>query len=126
VTPWWRLSAGVTHLSNDFHVVDDRVDLIPRNSLGADPKWQFVGSSDMDLTPRLRLTLDVRGVGPLDLPPDVPGYVEAGGRLGYDLSDRVELFVAGRNLLHRTHLENGDASAQLIKRSIYAGTRLRF
>jgi hypothetical protein len=107
-------------------VVDDRVDLFPRNSLGADPKWQFVGSSDMDLTPKLRLTLDLRGVGPLDLPPDVPGYVEAGGKLGYALDERVELFLAARNLLHRTHLENGDGSAQLIKRSVYARTRLRF
>ena len=33
----------------------------------------------MDLTPKLRLTLDVRGVGALDLAPRVPGYVEAGG-----------------------------------------------
>ncbi len=126
VTPWWRLSLGATTLHNDFHVVDHRVDLIPRNSLGADPKWQVVGSSDLDLTPKLRLTLDLRGVGALDLPPDVPGYVEAGGKLGYSLSDRIELFVAARNLLHRTHLENGDPAAQLIKRSIYAGTRLRF
>jgi iron complex outermembrane receptor protein len=126
VTPWWRLSLGASHLHNNFELIDGRVDLFPRNSLGADPKWQFVGSSDMDLTPRLRLTLDVRSVGPLDLPPDVPGYVETGGRLGYDLSERIELFVAARNLLHRTHLENGDGSAQLIKRSLYAGTRLRF
>ena len=46
--------------------------------------------------------------------------------LAYALTDRVELFVTGRNLLHHTHLENGDASAQLVKRSVYAGTRLRF
>jgi iron complex outermembrane receptor protein len=126
VTPWWRLSLGATTLHKNFHVLDDRVDLIPRNSLGADPRWQVVGSSDIDLTPKLRLTLDVRGVAPLDLPPHVPGYVDAGGKLGYDLSERVELFVAARNLLHHTHLENGDPSAQLVKRSIYAGTRLRF
>jgi iron complex outermembrane recepter protein len=127
VTPWWRLSLGATTLHKNFHVVDDRVDLEPRNSLGADPHWQVVGSSDMDLTPKLRLTLDVRGVGPLDLPPHVPGYVEAGGQLGYALTDRIELFVAGQNLLHGTHLENGDSdSAQLVRRSIYAGTRLRF
>jgi iron complex outermembrane receptor protein len=126
VTPWWRLSLGASTLHNNFSVVSDRVDLFPRNSLGADPKWQFVGSSDMDLTPKLRLTVDLRGVGPLDLPPDVDGYVEAGSKLGYDLSDHVELFVAARNLLHRTHVENGDGAAQLIKRSIYAGTRLRF
>jgi iron complex outermembrane receptor protein len=127
VRPWWRLALGVTTLHKNFHVVDDRIDLIPRNSLGADPHWQVVGSSDMDLTNKLKLTLDVRGVGPLDQPPRVPGYVEAGGQLGYGLSDRIELFLAARNLLHRTHLENGDpGAAQLVKRSIYAGTRLRF
>jgi iron complex outermembrane receptor protein len=127
VTPWWRLSLGATTLHKDLHVIDDRVDLQPRNSLGADPKWQAVASSDMDLSPRLKLTLDARAVGPLDLPPDVDGYVEAGGQLSYDLTDSVELFVAGRNLIQRTHRENGDAgSAQLARRTIYAGTRLRF
>jgi iron complex outermembrane receptor protein len=127
VTPWWRLSLGVSTLHKNFHVIDDRTDLQPRNSLGADPHWQVVGSSDMDLTPKLRLTLDMRGVGPLDLPPHVPGYFEAGGQLSYELMDRLELFLAGRNLVHRTHLENGDpGAAQFAKRTIYAGARARF
>ena len=127
VTPWWQLSLGVTTLHKNFHLLDDRMDLQPRNSLGADPRWQVVGSSDMELTPRLSLTIDARDVAPLDLPPAVPGYADAGARLAYDFNDRVELFVAGRNLVHRTHAENGDpGGAQLSKRSIYAGTRLRF
>ncbi|MGE5563018.1 MAG: TonB-dependent receptor plug domain-containing protein [Bacillota bacterium] len=127
VAPWWRLSLGATTLHKSFHLMGDRVDLQPRNSLGADPHWQVIGSSDMDLTPKLRLTLDVRGVARLDIPPAVPGYVDAGGSLGYDFNDRVELFVAARNLLHRTHLENGDpGAAQLARRSIYAGARLHF
>jgi hypothetical protein len=43
------------------------------------------------------------------------------------VNSRIELFLAGRNMLHETHEENGDpGSAQLAKRSIYAGTRLRF
>ena len=127
VTPWWRLSLGASTLHKNFHLLDDRVDIQPRNSLGADPHWQVVGSSDMNFTPKLKLTLDVRGVGPLDLPPAVPGYVDAGGKLGFAVNDRVELFVAARNLLHETHPENGDpGAAQLAKRSIYAGTRLRF
>lgn len=126
VTPWWRLSFGVSTLHKNFHVVDDRVDLQPRNSLGADPRWRVIGCSDMDLTPKLRLTLDMRGVGALDLPPRVPGYVEAGGQLDYALTNHLELFVAGRNLIHRTHLENGDPAAQLAKRAIYAGARTRF
>jgi iron complex outermembrane recepter protein len=127
LTRWWRVSLGATTLHKNFHVIDERVDLQPRNSLGADPHWQVVGSSDMDLTRKLRLTLDIRGVRPLDLPPHVPSYVEAGGQLAYALTDRIELFVAGQNLIHGTHLENGDpGQAQLARRSIYAGTRLRF
>jgi iron complex outermembrane receptor protein len=127
IRAWWRLSLGATALHKDFHVVDSRVDLQPRNSLGADPHWQVVASSDMDLAPKVKLTLDVRGVGALDLPPAVPGYVEAGGQLAYDVTDQVELFVAARNLLHRTHLENGDpGAAQFARRTVFAGTRLRF
>jgi iron complex outermembrane receptor protein len=127
VTPWWRISLGATTLHKNFHLLDDRVDLQPRNSLGVDPHWQVVGSSDMELTPRLKLTLDVRGVGELDLEPRVPGYVEASGQIAYDLTEGIELFVAGRNLLHQAHLENGDPGAsQRARRSIYAGSRLRF
>jgi iron complex outermembrane recepter protein len=127
VTPWWRLSLGGSTLHKNFHVIGNRTDLQPRNSLGADPHWQLVGSSDMDLTQRLRLTLEVRGVGALDLPPAVPAYVEAGGQLSYQLRDGIELFLAGRNLLHRTHLENGDPSAaQLARRTLFAGARARF
>ena len=127
MTPWWRLSLGATTLHKNFHVVGDRVDLQPVNSLGVDPRWQVVGSSDMDLTDRLKLNLNVRAVDDLDLAPEVDSYVEAGGKLGYELTDLVELFVAGRNLVHRTHLENGDRGAsQRATRSIYAGTRLRF
>ena len=106
---------------------DGRTDLQPRNSLGVDPNWQVKATSQMELTPKLKLTLDVRGVDELDLPPEVPGYVEAGGQLAYAVRNGVDVFVAGRNLLHRTHRENGDpAASQLAKRSIYLGTRLRF
>ena len=127
VAPWWRLTLGGSALHKDLHLKDGRRDLQPRNSLGVDPDWQIAGSSQMDLTPKLKLTLDVRAVDELDLPPEVPGYVEAGGQLAYALRNGVDLFVAGRNLLHRTHRENGDpAASQLAKRSIYAGTRLRF
>jgi iron complex outermembrane receptor protein len=127
VRPWWRLSLGASALHKNFDVADDRIDLAPRNSLGADPHWQVIGSSQMDLTPRLRFTLDMRGVGKLDLPPRVGSYVEAGGQLGYDVSERIELYVSGRNLLHRTHAENGDpGGSQVARRSLYLGTRLRF
>lgn len=127
LAPWWRLSLGVATLWKDFHTKDGRVDLAPRNSLGIDPKWQVLARSQFDIAPGLRLTLNGRAVGELQQDPGLDGYAEAGGQLSYDLTDEIELFVAGRNLLHRTHAENDDTGAgQLAKRSLYAGTRLRF
>ena len=74
------------------------------------------------------MTLDVglRAVDGLETP-DISGYVEADARLGWTVSDQLELFVAGSNLLHRTHAESNDANrAQLAERSVHVGTRIRF
>ena len=130
VAPWWRLWVGTATLWKDLGPKDGHLDLAPRNTLGNDPNWQIQVRSDFELAPRLRLTLNGRAVGPIELSPadaapDVDGYVEAGGRLAYRIDDRIELFVAGRNLLHRTHIENNDpAAGQAPKRVINAGVRL--
>jgi hypothetical protein len=43
------------------------------------------------------------------------------------VTDDIELFVAGRNLLQETHLESNDPDqGQRAQRSIVAGSRLRF
>jgi hypothetical protein len=43
------------------------------------------------------------------------------------LAQAAALFIAGRNLLHRIHLETDDAQrAQRIERSVFWGTRVRF
>jgi outer membrane receptor for ferric coprogen and ferric-rhodotorulic acid len=75
--------------------------------------------------PRLELTVNARAVGRIDMNPEIGGYAEVDGRLAYQASDAIELFVAGRNLLHRTHAEHNDPAAQLARRSLYAGARLR-
>ena len=47
----------------------------------------------------------------------ISDYVEVDGRLAFTLSDQLELFLAGRNLLRRTHAESGDpCRAQLLCR----------
>jgi iron complex outermembrane receptor protein len=125
--PWWRASLGVTTLWKDLHDKPGHTELIPRNSLGNDPRWQVTGRSDFDLTSRLQLSLDARAVGRIEQDPEIGSYVEAGGQLSYQASRQIELFVAGRNLLHRTHVESNDPSgAQLARRTIYAGARARF
>ena len=125
--PWWRLSLGVATVWKDFEVREGHVDLADKASLGADPNYQVTANSHFELAPGLQLTINARGVDELDRGLDVDSYVEAGGRLGYQLSETLEIYVAGRNLLHRTHAENNDPDqAQLAKRSLYAGARVRF
>jgi iron complex outermembrane recepter protein len=127
IAPWWRVALGGSTLWKDLHDKPGHTELIPRNSLGNDPPWQVIGRSDFDLSSRLHLDLRARAVGPIRQAPRIDSYVEAGGQLSYDVAQRIELFVAGRNLLHRTHEESNDPdSAQLAKRMIWAGARARF
>lgn len=59
--------------------------------------------------------------------PAVEGFVEADARIGWRISDTLELYVAGTSLLHRSHDESAyDNSGQLVERSLHAGTRVRF
>jgi iron complex outermembrane receptor protein len=125
VTRWWRAGFGVATLSKHLKVKDGRVDLNRRNALGNDPEWQVRLHSQFDLLPRLALTLNGRAVGKIDMDPEIGGYTELDGRLAYQASDAIELFVAGRNLLHQTHAEHNDPLSQLARRSLYAGARLR-
>ena len=127
ITPWWRGSIGVSTLFKDLHDKPGHVELIPRNSLGNDPEWQVLGKSDFELGKRLQLTLDARAVGRIRQAPEIGSYVEAGGELSFAATRRISLFVAGRNLLHRTHEESNDpGAAQLARRTIAAGARARF
>ena len=125
VTRWWRAGFGLATLKKDLDVAAGRTDLARRNALGNDPQWQVRAHSHFNLAPRLELTLNARAVGGIDMNPEIGGYAELDGRLAYRASDTIELFVAGRNLLHKTHAEHNDGSAQLARRSLYAGARLR-
>lgn len=125
--PWWRLDLGLAALWKDFRLDPGHVDLAQRDSLGHDPDYQLLARSHMNLTERLQLNVGVRLVGEIDTPPRLGSHVEADARVAYRLSDSIELYVAGSNLLHRTHAESNDPQrAQLPQRSVYGGTRLRF
>ncbi|HEX8307250.1 MAG TPA: TonB-dependent receptor [Allosphingosinicella sp.] len=122
----WRASLGVAALDKDFHLKNGAVDLADRASLGADPSYQVIARSEIDLTDRLQLDLGMRGVDDL-ASSGMGGYVEADARLAFRVTDSVELYAAGNNLLHKSHLESNDAGrAQRIERSVCLGTRLRF
>jgi iron complex outermembrane receptor protein len=123
---WWRLSAGVSLLSKHFHLEPGTTDISGAAALGQDPDYQLLLRSSMNLRSNLVLGAGLRAVGGLETPA-TGSYVEADARLGWAVSDQVELFVAGNNLLHRSHVESNDANrAQRAERSAYLGTRLRF
>jgi iron complex outermembrane receptor protein len=126
LTERWRASLGVATLGKHFRLKDGAVDLAGRASLGADPDYQILARSQLDLTDRLQLDIGLRAVDDLGAS-GVGDYVEADARLSWRFSDLVELYAAGSNLLHDRHVESNDAGrAQSVPRSLYLGTRLRF
>jgi iron complex outermembrane receptor protein len=127
LTDGWRVSLGGTRLWKDFAVKDGRLDLAGQAALGDDPKWQVKAGTQIDLGETLRLHLNGRWVGGIATAPSIPSYAEASGQLAWAVTDLLELFVAGRNLLGRTHLESNDQNqGQRAQRSLYGGSRIRF
>jgi hypothetical protein len=123
----WRFSLGGTRLWKDFQVKEGRSDLANLAALGDDPRWQIKAGTQIDISDDVQLTLNGRWIGVIHAAPRIPSYVEASGRVAWTATDRIELFVAGRNMLHVTHLESNDLNqGQRPQRSIIAGSRLRF
>jgi len=124
--PWWRLSAGASLLAKDFRLEAGGTDISGRAALGRDPDYQLMLRSSMDLADNVTLDVGLRAVDGLEAPP-VDGYVEADARIGWTVADNLELFVAGNNLLHRSHAESNDAQrAQRAERNVHLGARIRF
>lgn len=96
-----------------------------RASLGADPHYQAVARSQIDLTGGLQLDSALRGVDDLGAS-GLGRYDEGDARPAWRVSEPIELYVAGADLLHRSHVESNDSGrAQRIERGVYIGTRLR-
>lgn len=126
LAPWWRVSFGLATLHKDFHLKPGSFDLGARNSLGADPDYQVQARTRLQLSDDVSFDAGLRGMDDLGRT-GIGGYVEADARLGWQVSDHLELYAAGNNLLHRTHAESSDVQrAQLAERSIYLGTRILF
>ena len=79
----------------------------------------------MNLGPDVTLDADLRYVGVLPNP-HVPAYVELDASVGWNVSDRVRLSLAGFNLLHARHQEFPAPEASAVPRSFSAGMQWRF
>ncbi|MGH8229118.1 MAG: TonB-dependent receptor plug domain-containing protein, partial [Steroidobacteraceae bacterium] len=130
VLGWWRLHAGYDLLREDLRVQPGGTDTTGGHNETADPPHQVSLRSSMDLPHRLTLDASLRWVdafemddGPTDGPVvgTVPSYFELGLRLGWHVTDRLELSVVGQNLLHPYHVEYGYPSDSRVEigRSVY-------
>ena len=122
--PWWTLSAGATLLKEDFHFKSGATaPFVGAAQNGIDPGHWLTLRSSMNLGRRVMFDLDLRTVAKLDGSTGVPAYTELGGRLAWNVADRLALVLSGANLLHKRHLEypGGDE----ISRKILVGLQWR-
>ncbi len=125
-TDWWRLSIGAAALEKDFELELGATNLADPPSTGNDPSYQIMLRSQMTLGERGSLDARLRHVD--DLPsPAVPAYTELNARLGYYITERIELSIAGVNLLDKSHPETSAVAApQEIRRGVHIGLRWGF
>jgi iron complex outermembrane receptor protein len=125
---WLRLQPGIDLLRENLHVKPGETDIAGfQTSAGHDPGHQFFLKAFVDLPHNLNLFIAARQIGALDNVP-VNGYLEMDASLGWHITPRVELSIAGFNLLHASHVEtfNDPATTVAIPRSVYARLRVKF
>lgn len=124
VTPTWRLSAGASTLTKDYDATPTPDDISGLISIGDDPDYQLLLRSQHDLTEAVELDVRLRAVDDLRV---VEGYVEADVRLGWRLTDTLELSLTGQNLIEDRRVETGDAvRGRAFGRSVFAALQARF
>jgi iron complex outermembrane receptor protein len=129
LTADWRLSGGFTALGKDFRRSPGSSDISKLAAQGHDPALQASVRSQMRISPSLSLDTRLRYVSrtPKELTGgymDAPAYSEADARLAWQVNDRVELSVAGVNLLDAAHPEATEPRRTEARRSIQAGARV--
>jgi iron complex outermembrane receptor protein len=125
---FWLLAGGVTWLHEDLRLKAGSTDPVgvDNPTLRNDPEYQWQLRSSFDLPRNLQLDLQLRRVDALPNP-QVPAYTDLDVRLAWLVAERLELAIAGRNLLHRRHPEYGDvATRSEIERSVYGQMRWHF
>lgn len=127
VTEPWRLIAGYTLLEEELRVRPGRSDISGGQGEAFDPRHQFQLRSALELGV-LELNLwfryvdevgntSARGFGV------VPAYTTLDVRIGWTVTDMLELSIVGQNLLDSQHPEFGTNE---IERSVYGKATWRF
>jgi iron complex outermembrane recepter protein len=133
VADFWSLHAGYDFLRESLHVRAGQFDLNNAMNETADPRHQVSVRSSMNLASHVELDASLRWVDSLRInngpaTGEVPSYFELDTRIGWHVSDRLELAVVGQNLLHEHHPEYGFPSPvrEEIERSVFGKISWRY
>ena len=111
-------------LEKDFPNPGAPRDITALISAGDDPRYQVLLRSQSQISDALELDVRLRAVDALAA---VDAYVEADARLGWRLSETLEVSVTGQNLLSDRRVETGDPNrARAFGRSVHAALRVSF
>ena len=123
VAAWWRLAGGYSALDKHLKFETGSSLVLGVMQAGDDPKHQASLKSSMDLGRDVTLDAAVRYVSALPNP-RIPSYVQLDSRIAWNISDRVQVALSGRNLLHERRQEFPEGA--YIPRSVYVDMQLRF
>ncbi len=129
---WWSVFSSYNYLHTDIRVKKGHTDFNNAYNETADPSWQYTLRSSFDLPFHLSISPAFRWVDNLTInnagvPEKVPAYAELDGSISWEPWDAFQLSVAGRNLLHGSHVEYGlPGSRVAIQRSVYVKLAMRF
>jgi iron complex outermembrane receptor protein len=119
VTPWWRLDAGFTTLSEDITARPGHVDVAGVGQISNDPRHTAQLRSSWDVGPAWEVDVAVRNVGHLPNY-DVPAYTVVDGRVGWRLRRDVDVSFVVQNAFDRDYSELGTAGSRAVfRRSWY-------
>jgi len=122
-TSWWRIAGGYSTLDKHLEFEPGANRALGVMQAGDDPKHQASLKSSMDLGRAVTLDAAVRYVGALP-DPHIPSYVQLDGRVAWNISDRAQLSLSGRNLLHDRRQEFPEGA--YVPRSVNVDMLLRF
>ena len=127
---WWKLRADYSLLFAKTHLQEGSADTrSERSAEGSSPRNQASLRSAMDLGRGVELDAALRYVDALPAL-RVPGYAAFDLRLGWRISDSVEVSVAGRNLFDRRHLEFTPTTIATesteVERGVFGNITIRF
>jgi iron complex outermembrane receptor protein len=126
-TQRWRLVAGLVLQDIDASLREGSRDSSGALGIGTnDPSSYWSLRSSHELSDSVQAELALRRVGRLPQP-SVPAYYELDLRMAWQPRARMELALAGQNLLHASHAEFGPpATRRMIERAVSLQLSTRF